>query len=155
MPPSPHPLRQISIRPAQAAERWLIIRRILREGLDPSQLDWRRFVVAEDEVGEILGFAQMKDLGDGVQEFGSLVVEPHLRGQGIGGALLHHLVDPAPKPVYLLCAAKRVRYYQRFGFCELRAEEMPAPLRRKWRTGNFFAQLFKQRVAAMGYSGPE
>lgn len=138
-----------SIRPAQTSDRWLIIRRILREKLDPSKLDWQRFVVAESPIGEILGFAQMKNLGDGVQEFGSLVVESHLRGQGIGDALLHFLVDPAPKPVYLLCGANRVRYYRRFQFELLSEDKMPVPLQRKWRTGNFFARLFGQRVAAM------
>lgn len=137
------------IRPAQANERWLIIRRVLRERLDPTQLDWRRFLVAEAPTGEILGFAQLKNLGVGVQEFGSLVVEPHARGQGIGAALLHHLVDPAPKPVYLLCAANRVRYYRRFDFKILSEAKMPVPLQRKWRTGNFFARLFGLHVAAM------
>jgi N-acetylglutamate synthase-like GNAT family acetyltransferase len=114
-------------------------------------LDWRRFVVAEAEDGSILGFAQMKDLGQGVQEFGSLVVEANVRGQGVGGALLHFWVDRAHKPVYLLCGERNVDYYRRFGFREMDEDEMPAPLRRKWRTGNFFARRLGFRVAAMIY----
>jgi N-acetylglutamate synthase-like GNAT family acetyltransferase len=140
-----------TIRPAEQDERWLIVRRILREGLDPTKLDWRRFVVAEAEDGSILGFAQMKDLGQGVQEFGSLVVESHIRGQGVGGALLHFLVDGADKPVYLLCGERNVDYYRRFGFREIDAADMPVPLRRKWRAGNFFARRIGTRVAAMIY----
>lgn len=142
---------KFTIRPAVQRERWLIIRRILREGLDPTKLDWRRFVVAEAEDATILGFAQMKDLGQGVQEFGSLVVESSVRGQGIGGALLHFLVDGAITPVYLLCGERNVEYYRRFGFREMDEIEMPAPLRRKWRAGNFFARRLGQRVAAMVY----
>ncbi|MBI1297503.1 GNAT family N-acetyltransferase [bacterium] len=138
-----------TIRNAEKADRWLIIRRILREGLDPTKLDWRRFVVAETEAGEILGIAQMKDLGDSVQEFGSLIVEPAARAQGIGAALIRHLVGASTVPVYLLCGERNVDYYLRFGFRELLESEMPAPLRRKWRAGNFFARRLGTRVAAM------
>lgn len=138
-----------TIRHAEKADRWLIIRRILREGLDPTKLDWRRFVVAETEAGKILGIAQMKDLGDGVQEFGSLIVEPTARGQGIGAALIRDQVDASTVPVYLLCGERNVGYYLRFGFRELLESEMPAPLRRKWRAGNFFARRLNTRVAAM------
>ncbi|MBX2998325.1 MAG: GNAT family N-acetyltransferase [Caldilineaceae bacterium] len=143
------PALNFTLRPAAPKERWLIVRRILREGLDPTRLDWRRFVMAEAEDGSILGFAQMKDLGQGVQEFGSLVVEPSVRGQGVGGALLHFLVDGANKPVYLLCGERNIDYYLRFGFREMDEAEMPVPLRRKWRAGNFFARRFGVRVAAM------
>ncbi|MBI3960262.1 MAG: GNAT family N-acetyltransferase [Chloroflexi bacterium] len=140
----------MSLRPARREERWLIVRRILREGLDPTKLDWRRFVMAEGPGGAILGFAQMKNLGEGVQEFGSLVVEPRNRGQGIGAALIAHFLAEFPRPVYLLCGVYNVRYYRRFGFRRLKeADEMPAPLRRKWQTGRFFARLFKADVAAM------
>jgi predicted N-acetyltransferase YhbS len=86
-----------------------------------------------------------------VQEFGSLVVESHIRGQGVGGALLHFLVDGADKPVYLLCGERNVDYYRRFGFREIDAADMPVPLRRKWRAGNFFARRIGTRVAAMIY----
>ena len=139
----------VTIRSAEKADRWLIIRRVLREGLDPTKLDWRRFVVAETEAGEILGIAQMKDLGDSVQEFGSLIVEAAARGQGIGAALIRHLVSASTAPVYLLCGERNVDYYLRFGFRELLESEMPAPLRRKWRAGNFFARRLGTRVAAM------
>ncbi len=153
MPATPEPSSaqgtSFAIRAATRADRWPIIYRILREGLDPSKLDWRRFVVAEGVHGEILGFAQVKDLGEGVQEFGSLVVEPSMRGLGVGGALIRHLTEPAAKPIYLLCGERNVDYYLRFGFREVTETEMPAPLRRKWRAGNFFARRLGTRVAAM------
>jgi N-acetylglutamate synthase-like GNAT family acetyltransferase len=143
------PAGSIKIRPARQPERWLIIRRILREGLDPTKLDWRRFVMAEGANGSVLGFAQMKDLGRGVQEFGSLIVEPHVRGLGIGAALLRHFAEVTPHPLYLLCGERNIGYYRRFGFRELNGDEMPVPLRRKWRTSNFFTRFLGSRVAAM------
>jgi N-acetylglutamate synthase-like GNAT family acetyltransferase len=155
LPELPSSSQAIKIRAARREERWLIIRRIFREGLDPTKLDWRRFVVAEGTDSAILGFAQMKDLGGGVQEFGSLVVEPHVRGQGIGRALLAHLIKVTPTPIYLLCAGKNVAYYRQFGFREIHADEMPVPLRRKWRTGNFFARMAGHSVAAMVLSSME
>jgi len=137
------------LHPARRQDRWLILRRILGEGLDPTKLNWRRFVVAEDDEGRVVGFAQMKELGAGVREFGSLVVEPERRGQGVGGALIAHFLDTSPHPIYLLCGLHNVNYYRRFGFRRLQEEEMPAPLRRKWRRGRFFARLLKTDVAAM------
>jgi len=143
-PVSPH------LRPARQDERWLIVRRILREKLDPTKLKWQGFVMAEGDDGQILGFAQMKDFGEGVREFGSLVVEPEARGQGIGGQLLAHFLAEFPRPVYLFCGGHNVAYYLRFGFRRLKREdEIPGPLQRKWRTAQFFSRLFKANVAVM------
>ncbi|MBX3049944.1 MAG: GNAT family N-acetyltransferase [Caldilineaceae bacterium] len=142
--------RSLCLRPASREERWLIVRRILREKLDPTKLDWRKFVVAEDANGAILGFAQMKDWGQGVREFGSLVVEAESRGQGIGGKLLAHFLDEFPRPVYLFCGGHNVAYYLRFGFRRLKQEyEIPGPLQHKWRMAQFFSRLFKANVALM------
>lgn len=140
----------IALRPARQDERWLIVRRVLRERLDPTKLQWQRFVLAEDADGAILGFAQMKDWGEGVREFGSLVVEPESRGQGIGGALIAHFVAEFPRPVYLFCGGHNVAYYLRFGFRRIKKEsEIPGPLQRKWRTAQFISRLLKASVALM------
>jgi N-acetylglutamate synthase-like GNAT family acetyltransferase len=141
------------IRPAQSQDAKLIRRRIWRERLDPTKLDWRKFVVAEAPDGAILGFAQMKDLGGGIREFGSLVVEPAHRGQGIGGALLRYFLERFPLPIYLMCGHHRVSYYRRFGFSVLQPSEMPTRLRWKWRVGTFFARLAGAQVAVMVYTG--
>lgn len=140
----------MSLRPARREERWLIARRILREGLDPTKLDWRRFVMAEGADGAILGFAQMKEFATGTREFGSLVVEPEVRGQGIGGALVAHFLAEFPRPIYLFCGLHNVSYYRRFGFRRLPADvELPEALQRKWRMARFFVRVFKVKVAAM------
>ncbi len=138
------------LRPARQDERWLIIRRVLRERLDPTKLKWQRFMMAEDASGQILGFAQMKDFGEGVREFGSLVVELEARGLGIGGALTNHFLAAFPRPVYLFSGIHNVRYYQRFGFRRLPMDTpLPGPLQGKWRMARFFMRVFKVKVAVM------
>ena len=140
----------VSLRPARQDERWLIVRRVLHERLDPTKLKWQRFVMAEAADGAILGFAQMKDWGEGVREFGSLVVDPERRGQGIGGALITHFVDEFPHPIYLFCGGHNVSYYLRFGFRRLKRDsEIPGPLQQKWRTAQFLSRLLKANVALM------
>ncbi len=140
----------VSLRPARRDEHWLIVRRVLREGLDPTKLNWRRFVMAEGADGAILGFAQMKEFATGAREFGSLVVEPESRGEGIGGLLLTHFLEKFPRPVYLFCGLHNVRYYRRFGFRRLAEDEFPpAPLQRKWRMARLMVRIFRVKVAAM------
>ena len=148
--PSTETRQAVSLRPARRDERWLIVRRVLRERLDPTKLKWQRFVMAEGADGAILGFAQMKDWGEGVREFGSLLVEPAARGQGIGGKLLVHFLEKYPRPVYLFCGSHNVAYYQRFGFRRLPADvELPVPLRKKWQMARFMVRVFKAKVAVM------
>lgn len=144
----------VFLRAARRDDRWLILRRVLRESLDPTSLQWQRFVLAEDARGQVVGFAQLKDLGQGVREFGSLVVEESVRRQGIGGALIRHFQWTAPLPLYLLCALPRVRYYRKFGYRRLTdPAQMPDPLRKKWQLGMFFARLVGQQVAVMRFDG--
>jgi predicted N-acetyltransferase YhbS len=106
--------------------------------------------MAEGGDGQILGFAQMKDFGEGVREFGSLVVEPESRGLGIGAALTVHFLAEFPRPIYLFCGIHNVRYYQRFSFRRLPVDViLPGPLQGKWRMAQFFMRVFKVKVAVM------
>lgn len=141
----------VRLRAARPGDRWLILRRILREALDPTSIDWRRFVLAEREDGAVLGFAQIKCLPDNVLEFGSLVVEPFARRKGIGALLVRALVEPRSDPIYLLCAGRRETFYQRLQFERLESHEMPPALHRKWRIGSLFARFMGGSVVAMAY----
>ncbi|RME63468.1 MAG: N-acetyltransferase [Caldilineae bacterium] len=144
-----------TLRPAQKHERWLIWRRILREGLDPTAVKWQRFTVAAAPDGSVLGFAQVKPLAGGVREFGSLVVEPHVRGRGVGAALVKHFLACTEPPVYLMCGLHNISYYRRFGFRIVEPADLPPALYRKWRIGSFFARLVHSRVAVMVYTPPK
>ncbi len=149
---------QVTVRPARSQDAGLIRRWIWRERLDPTALKWPNFVLAVDGEGAVLGIAQMKRLGPReapVRELGSLVVRPDVRGRGIGQVLVQHLLQAYPAPIYLLCEGRNVSYYRQFGFREIEPEDMPSPLRRKWRLGHLFARMVGRRVAAMVWEGPE
>ena len=62
---------------------------VLRAGLDPTTLRWQNFFIAHDAAGAIAGIAQIKPYTD-CREFGSLVVVPHHRRQGVGAMLVEH-----------------------------------------------------------------
>ena len=103
---------------------------VLREGLDPSTLRWQNFIVAQDEAGVIAGIAQIKPYTD-CREFGSLVVQPEYRRQGVGAMLIEHALAGEAGDVYLLCGVHRVPYYSKFGFVEIAHDAAPGTLRRK------------------------
>lgn len=102
------------LRPATEADAGTIHKLIRDERLDPTSLDWRHFIVAE-EAGRIVGIAQVKPL-PGVNEFGSLVVLPAYRGRGIAAQLIQTLEARAGLPLYLICRERMEPYYNRFGF---------------------------------------
>jgi N-acetylglutamate synthase-like GNAT family acetyltransferase len=59
----------------------------------------------------------------------NVIVHPAARQQGLGSALVSHVAQVAMKPLYLACVQDKVRFYQRFGFIELRSPEVPPLIR--------------------------
>lgn len=143
----------ISIRRALPADSQAIKRHVRQEALDPTGLDWRNFLVAEDGDGQMVGFCQVRRYCD-VRELGSLVVFPHARGQGIGAALIRAcLVEQAP-PVHLECVAAREPYYARFGFYRIPLRQTPLPLRLKSFLGDTASRLiYRERIIVMRWDG--
>lgn len=137
----------ISIRRATANDQSIIRRMVLREGLDPSTLRWQNFIVAQDEAGRIAGIAQIKPYKD-CREFGSLVVQPAFRRQGVGALLIEHALAGEKGDVYLLCGMHRVPYYRKHGFVEISREDAPGTLRRKLGFARLFG-IFGVKVACM------
>lgn len=120
---------------------------VLREGLDPSTLRWPNFIVAQDDAGAIAGIAQIKPYRD-CREFGSLVVLPQFRRQGIGAMLIEHALENEAGDVYLVCGVHRVPYYRKFGFVEINRDDAPRTLRRKLRIVGLFS-VFGVKVVCM------
>ena len=116
------------IRPAQAADQPAIRAIVCRARINPLDLDWRRFVVAE-ESGRIVGVGQVRPHRDGSRELASLAVIPGRQAQGIGGALIYALLARQPGPVYLMCMDRLEPYYRRFGFRRLARDELPPAFR--------------------------
>jgi N-acetylglutamate synthase-like GNAT family acetyltransferase len=118
----------IAIRLASAADQPAIRVIVRAAGINPCDLDWRRFLVA-DEQGRVIGVGQVKPRGDGSRELASLAVVPERQSQGVGGALVHALLAREPGPVHLMCMDWLELYYQRFGFRRLGGAELPPAFR--------------------------
>ncbi len=73
-----------------------------RARLNPFDLDWRRFLVAEQD-SQIAGMVQVGPHSDGSRELASLAVLPAQQGQGTGGALIGALLERERGPLHLMC----------------------------------------------------
>lgn len=118
------------IRPAQAQDGRQIRKLIWSVGINPLGLNWRRFLVAVDARGRLVGCGQIKPHADGSRELASIAVQPDARGQGVSRAIITRLLAGQPLPIYLTCRASLEGYYKRFGFRSAAASEMPAYFRR-------------------------
>jgi N-acetylglutamate synthase-like GNAT family acetyltransferase len=114
-----------SFRPAREAESAQIKELIHLVGINPMDLDWKRFVVAVNEQGKMIGCGQLKPHGTNFLELASLAVYPEHQGQGVGRALLEYLLKDSPRPLYLMCESSVESLYEKFGFREIPYEEMP------------------------------
>ena len=129
-----------NLRPATAADQPAIIALVRTAGLNPFDLAWPRFLVAED-MGQVVGVAQIKPHGDGSRELASLAVVPGRQNEGIGGALIHAVLRDESGPVHLMCADRLEGYYTRFGFNKLKRDDMPPYFRRMTRMANIFLRI--------------
>lgn len=133
-PPAARPAPFI-IRRATAADAATIRRIVYAARLNPTGLDWRRFLVAVggDATGPVVGVGQIKPHRDGSRELASLAVIPAHRGQGIGAALVRALLAGEPGTVLLMCAGRLASYYERFGFRPAEPRNLPPYFRRVYR----------------------
>ena len=80
----------VAVRHAVEADQASIVALVRSEHLNPTDLDWRRFVVASDGVS-LVGAAQLRANHDGSHELSSLVVRPHARGRGVATRMIELL----------------------------------------------------------------
>ncbi len=131
---------QPRIRPATANDQRAIWAWVWRTGLNPLNLNWRNFVVAEVE-GRLAGFGQLRPHRDGSLELASLVVRPAYRRQGIGSRIVRALLAGQRGPIYLFCESKLQPYYARTGFQPIRDTELPPALARMYRMATWLMRL--------------
>lgn len=123
------------LRPAMDSDA-KAIRAIIRQvQINPNDLDWRRFLVAEDSQGRVIGCGQLKSHRDGSQELASIAVLPEWRNRGIARAVIQNLIASHFKtqgeaPLYLMCGASLGNFYRKFGFQPVLVAEMPPYFRR-------------------------
>jgi N-acetylglutamate synthase-like GNAT family acetyltransferase len=118
-------MNMISIRPARESESGQIKELIHLTGINPTGLDWKRFVVAANDRDEMIGIGQLKPHGTDILELASLAVYPDHRGKGIARAIIEHLIANGPRPLYLMCESSLGSLYEKFGFHAISYEEMP------------------------------
>jgi N-acetylglutamate synthase-like GNAT family acetyltransferase len=131
-----------ALRPARAGDYAAIRNLIHQVRINPTGLDWRRFVVAVDDAGQMLGCGQLKPHAGGIVEMASIAVEPGYRQRGIARALMEHLMSRAPRPLYLTCRSSLGPFYEKWGFRRLTTAEMPRYYRRLSRVAAALSGLF-------------
>jgi N-acetylglutamate synthase-like GNAT family acetyltransferase len=114
-----------SLRPAHETESAQIKELIHLVGINPIDLDWKRFIVAVNDEDEMLGCVQLKPHGKDLLELASLAVYPDHQGKGIARALIEYLLKDSPRPLYLMCESSVGPLYEKFGFRGITYEEMP------------------------------
>lgn len=119
-----------TLRPATAAEFPAIRKLIWQVGINPTGLDWRRFVLAVDEEGRMLGCGQVKPHKGSIRELASIAVVPEARGLGLARAIIVHLMQGEKPPLYLTCQPTLQALYGRFGFHTLSLADYPTYYRR-------------------------
>ena len=129
-----------NIRRAVETDQPMIETMVRQAKLNPFNLRWPNFIVAEDE-GRIIGVGQMRPHSDGSHELASLVVEQAQRGNGVGSALMRALMADQPAPIYLFCENEIEEYYQRFGFHRVERNTLPRPLARMFTAGRIVKGL--------------
>ena len=118
------------IRPARETESAQIKNLIHLVGINPMDLDWKRFVVAVNDQDEMIGCGQLKPHGKDVLELASLAVYPEHQGKGVARAIIEYLLKDSPRPLYLMCQSSLGTLYEKFGFRGISYDEMPRYFRR-------------------------
>lgn len=119
-----------TLRSATEQDAAVIRKLVIQSQINPTGLDWRRFLVAVDSTGLIIGCGQIKPHRDGSQELASLVVAPSWRGKGVARALIERLITSHAGVLYLMCQSSLGPLYQKFGFYTLHEDQMPRYFRR-------------------------
>ena len=118
-------MRNYEIRPALESESAQIKALINLVGINPTGLDWKRFIVAVNAEGQVISCGQLKPHGTDILELASIGTLPEYRGQGIARAIMEELLRKSPRPLYLMCIAHNGPMYEKFGFQTIENKEMP------------------------------
>jgi N-acetylglutamate synthase-like GNAT family acetyltransferase len=127
------------IRPATCQDFPAIRALIHAVSINPTGLEWRRFMVAVTPDGTLLGCGQIKPHSDGSRELASIAVQEQARGQGIARAVIQELLArEQTRPLYLMCRARLGPLYMKFGFRAIDLDEMPVYFHRISRAERIF-----------------
>ncbi len=136
-------MTEYQVRPAGEAESTQIKDLIHEVGINPTGLDWKRFLVAMDASGRVIGCGQIKPHGQDILELASIAVKPEYRGQGIARSIIDRLLAENPRPLYLMCIEHNGPMYEKFGFQRIELADMPKYFRRMKNLFNMSKMLRK------------
>jgi N-acetylglutamate synthase-like GNAT family acetyltransferase len=120
-------MADFTLRPAYKTDSKPIKDLIHLVGINPTGLDWKRFVVAVNAQDEVVACGQLKPHGadSEILELASLAVQPEFQGLGLGRLIIEDLLKKSPRPLYLMCMTKNEGLYEKFGFRALEYKDMP------------------------------
>ena len=130
----------IHIRPAREEDQETIVYFIRQAKLNPRNLKWQNFLVAEDN-GNVVGVRQVKVYEQGTREIASGFVLPEYRRQGISAELMKALLARETGPLYTMVNEKRAPYYEPFGFRRVDPSQLPSDFRKEYRIGRIVTTL--------------
>jgi len=109
--------------------------------INPTSLDWRRFLVAISPKGDVIGCGQIKPHREGSFELASIAVHPDWRGKGIAKAIIERLIASHSGLLFLTCRASLGEFYKKFGFSVVKPGKMPPHFLRITRLASFFRRV--------------
>jgi N-acetylglutamate synthase-like GNAT family acetyltransferase len=130
-----------SIQPAKPEHAIPIRNLVLRSGINPTGLNWERFVIALTPGGEFIACGQIKPHADGTLELASIAVVPDWRGRGVARAIIETLLDDQSGELYLMCQSSLGPLYEKFSFHPIQESEMPTYFRRVSKLAGLVANL--------------
>ena len=127
------------VRPATRQDFGEIRALIHAVSINPTGLEWRRFMIAVTPESTLLGCGQIKPHFDGSLELASIAVQERARGQGVARAIIQELLErEKTRPLYLMCRARLELLYVKFGFHAIGQEDMPVYFQRISRAERIF-----------------
>jgi len=109
--------------------------------INPTSLDWRRFLVAISPEGDVIGCGQIKPHREGSFELASIAVHPDWRGIGIAKAIIERLIASHSGLLFLTYRASLGEFYKNFGFSVVKPGKMPPHFLRITRLVSFFRRV--------------
>lgn len=135
---------EFTLRPAAKEDLPGIRRLIHKVGINPTGLDWRRFIIAVDTNGVLVACGQLKPHGLEVIELASIAVEEAFRSRGVARAIIEYLIAKSPRPLYLTCRSSLQSFYSKWGFRSAEMDEMPSYFRRLVRWARAYLEFTRQ-----------
>lgn len=138
----------MQLRSATVADQSTIKDLIHAAHINPMNVDWRHFIIAEED-GRTIGIGQVKSHGDGSRELASIAVVPEQQHRGIASTIIRALLERETGPLYLTCRDELVPFYNRFGFRTIERKDMTPYFRRLHSLARIITALARTRRRMM------